>query len=79
MQLYDQFKSAGHQEEQSKLINEILQIAQEQFYTIGISRPGTPYGLRRTNFKNVPDRYFAGSNFPNPGPTNPEQYFIAQG
>jgi peptide/nickel transport system substrate-binding protein len=63
---------------QAELFQQILDIAIEQFYAIGILLPGPGYGIVKNNFKNVlepmPDAYL----YPSPGPTNPEQYYFEQ-
>lgn len=77
MDLYTQFKQAMDKHEQTQLMGEITKISREQFYTIGISRPTGRYGIDKNDFRNVPNNYLEGSNYPNPGPTNPEQYFVS--
>jgi len=49
MELYDQLKATGDQDEQIELMKEILEITAEQFYTIGTvtwREPATPLGCR---------------------------------
>jgi peptide/nickel transport system substrate-binding protein len=76
MELYDQLKATGDTKKQDELMKQILQIAQEQFNAIGIVLPTNGYGIVKNNFKNVPKTMPGAWLYPNPGPTNPEQYFI---
>jgi peptide/nickel transport system substrate-binding protein len=78
MDLYRQIEGTADPEEQNALFAQILQIAQEQFYAIGIILPGPGYGLVKNTFRNVPQNMPEEWTYPNPAPTNPEQYFIQQ-
>jgi peptide/nickel transport system substrate-binding protein len=74
--LYEQLVATPDLDGQIALMNQILQISADGFYTIGISTPVPLYGIVRNNFHNVPPSMPATFVYPNPGPTNPEQYFI---
>ncbi len=76
MALYDQLKATSDPLEQETLMNRILEIAAEQFYSIGISLEGQGYGIVGNNFHNVPAFMPFSWAYPNPAPTNPCQYFI---
>jgi peptide/nickel transport system substrate-binding protein len=77
MQLYQQLNATGDEAKQIDLMKQILQIAADQFYCIGISLPANGYGIVKNNFHNVPKSLpNAGLPYPNPAPTNPCQYFI---
>ncbi|HEY9075612.1 MAG TPA: ABC transporter substrate-binding protein [Anaerolineaceae bacterium] len=76
MELYDQLKATGDTKKQDELMKEILKIAQEQFYAIGIALPANGYGICKNNFKNVPKSMPGAWLYPNPGPTDPPQYFF---
>jgi peptide/nickel transport system substrate-binding protein len=78
MELYDQIKESGDAERQAELMNEILQIAQEQFYAIGISLPAPGYGIVQNSFHNVLSPHPGSWLYPNPGPINPQQFWIEQ-
>jgi ABC-type transport system substrate-binding protein len=78
MRLYDQMAAAGDPEEQDRLLREVITMAREQFYAIGISLPPKGYGIRRTDFHNVPTTMMIESDYPEPGPSNPEQYFTTR-
>ncbi len=76
MTLYEQIKSTADLDEQNAFMAEIVQIAADEFYIIGISLPPSGYGVVRNNFHNVPESMPDSWTYPNPAPTNPEQYFI---
>lgn len=78
MELYEQIKMSGDPAEQAELMNQILEIAADQFYAIGISLTPPGYGIVKNNFHNVPSPHPAAWLYPNPGPTNPQQYWIEQ-
>ena len=62
-------------DEQGRIFQQILDVAIDQFYAIGINLPGPGYGIAKTNVKNipvpVPDAYL----YPSPGPANTETFF----
>lgn len=76
MDLYGELQASGDPEEQVRLMNEILEIAADEFWTMGIAWQGPGYGVKKTNFHNVPASMPASWIYPTPGPTNPEQYYI---
>ncbi len=78
MELYDQIKATGDLDRQNELMREIIEIAKDQFYVIGISSSPPGYGVVKNNFKNVPMSMPGSWQYPTPAPTNPEQYWIDQ-
>jgi peptide/nickel transport system substrate-binding protein len=76
MELYEQIKATGDAAQQAELMNRILEIAADEFYAIGISLPAQGYGIVKTNFYNVPSPMPGAWLYPNPAPTNPEQYWM---
>ena len=79
MDLYDQIQASADADEQMRLMTEILDIAKEQFYHIGIATQPPGYGIVKNNFHNVPESMPQAGLYPNPAPTMPEQYFIEAG
>jgi peptide/nickel transport system substrate-binding protein len=75
-ELYDELQASGDTKKQDELMKQILQIAQEQFWAIGIVLPTNGYGIVKNNFKNVQKVMPGAWLFPNPGPSDPPQYFI---
>ena len=76
MALYDQIKKTGDGAEQIKLMQQILDICADQFYTIGILWEGDGYGIVRNNFINTPPVMPWSYSYPHPGPENPCQFFF---
>jgi len=77
MALYDQLKATGVPDEQNELMRQILDMAVEQFYSIGIALPSNGYGIVKTNMHNVPPVMPASFVYPNPGPTNTFTYYFS--
>lgn len=76
MELYNELKATADPDAQAALMNEILAIAAEEFYTIGINLTPAGYGIQKNNFFNVPASMPGAWLYPNPSPTNTFQYFI---
>lgn len=74
--LYQQLKATADPAEQAALMEEILAIAQDQFYVIGISVPTNQFGIAKNEFHGVPGSFPFSWFYPNPAPTNTAQYFI---
>jgi peptide/nickel transport system substrate-binding protein len=77
LELYDVMKSTVDDAKRVDAMKQILEIAADQFYTVGIKIPNNGYGIVKNNFKNVPDKMPNSFGYPSPAPTNPEQYFKA--
>ncbi|WP_421723233.1 ABC transporter substrate-binding protein [Bauldia sp.] len=76
--LYNQLKTATSQEEKDRLFNEILDIAVDQFYVIGISLPPKSYGIATNEMRNIPEDQPHAWIYPNPGPMETSVLFKAQ-
>lgn len=77
LELYDVMKSTVDDAKRVDAFKQILEIAADQFYTVGIKIPNDAYGIVKNNFKNVPDKMPNSFGYPTPAPTNPEQYYKA--
>ena len=77
LKLYDEMKSTVDDTKRVELFKQILEIAADQFYSIGIKSPNEGFGIRKNNMRNIPDRILNSFGYPAPAPTNPEQYFKA--
>ncbi|WP_310418903.1 ABC transporter substrate-binding protein [Mycoplana sp. BE70] len=77
LKLYDAMKSTVDDAERVELFKQILEIAADQFYSIGIKTPNEGFGIRKNNMRNIPDKILNSFGYPAPAPTNPEQYFKA--
>ena len=76
MELYDQLRATADEDLQTELFRELLQIAADGFYVMGVNLDPPGYGIVKNNFRNVPESMPGAWLYPRPGPTNPEQYFI---
>jgi peptide/nickel transport system substrate-binding protein len=76
MALYDQIKKTGDGNEQIRLMQELLDICADQFYTVGILWEADGYGVVRNNFINTPPVMPWSYSYPHPGPENPCQFFF---
>ena len=74
--LYRLINSSVDPEVQADYMNQVLDIAADQFYVMGIASPQALYGLVSNNFGNVPSVMPLAFRYPTPAPSNPEQYFI---
>jgi peptide/nickel transport system substrate-binding protein len=72
--LYDAIKSTADVEEQIRLGKEMIAIAKEEFWSIGVGVGPDLYGIVKTNMKNVVD-HANGWLYPNPAPINPETWY----
>lgn len=78
LELFDQLELTADPDEQADLMNQILEIAADMFYGIGISLPPSGFTLKTNRMQNVPDTILDAWLYPTPGPTNTEQYFIRE-
>lgn len=76
MDLYRQLEATVDPDEQARLMNEILDIAADEFYMIGINLMQEGYGIVKNNFRNVPQSMVDAFLILTPAPTNPSQYFL---
>jgi peptide/nickel transport system substrate-binding protein len=75
-ELYEQLRATADPAQQAEYMKQILEIAAEQFYVIGISLEPTGYGIAKNNFRNVPESMPSAWLYPSPAPYNPAQFFI---
>jgi peptide/nickel transport system substrate-binding protein len=61
------------------LFGELLQIAADEFYSIGLSLPSGEYFVVNNALHNVPDTLMRGWLYPGPAPVNFETFYIAAG
>jgi len=75
MELYREIKKYADAEKQNALMQQLLEIAADQFYVIGVSTPGPLYSVVKNNMHNVYGRPFAWT-YPSPAASNTEQYYF---
>ncbi len=63
-------------EAQAELMTELLDLAQEQFLTLGLSLPAGDYRVVNNTLRNVPNPVIAGWLYPGPAPANFETFYI---
>ncbi|MCU0489970.1 MAG: ABC transporter substrate-binding protein [Chloroflexaceae bacterium] len=78
IKLYKQLGGTADEAEQARLMKEILRIAKEQFFVMGISLPAPSFGIVKNSYGNVPDTMFDAYNWPQPAAAKPEQFFIRE-
>lgn len=76
IELFWQFAETPDPDERDDLFQQIIEIAQEQFWVIGTVRVPEAYGILSNNFHNVPETIPESFDFATPAGTNPCQYFI---
>jgi peptide/nickel transport system substrate-binding protein len=74
--LYDELTQTADSVEHERLLKEILAIARDEYFVIGLGLPVAVYGVRKNNLKNIPDSMPEAAVYPTPGPTNTAQYFF---
>jgi peptide/nickel transport system substrate-binding protein len=74
--LYAKFKQQTTLERQKEMMGQILDIAADQFYAIGIALQAPSFGFVHARFNNVPKIIPGAWSFPSPGPALPCQYFV---
>ena len=78
LELYDAVQAEPDPGAREELMREFLSVSQERFYAMGVSLSPTGYGIVADDFHNVPGSMPSSGNYNDPGPTNPEQYFIEE-
>jgi peptide/nickel transport system substrate-binding protein len=74
--LYEELQVTVDAARQAEIVRELLDIAAEQFWAIGITRYYQAYGIIKNNFHNVPETLWQWHVSASPAQTNPEQYYM---
>ena len=74
--LYDQIKATTNPEEQAALFQQILDVAADQFYQIGVSTAINAFAVVSNKLGNVPENTPVGWIHPDPGTLNIEQFYF---
>jgi peptide/nickel transport system substrate-binding protein len=74
MELYDQIQQTPDQQDRIDLMNEIIQIAKEEFYVMGVTLPPKGYSIVKNNLRNVIPDSFTFHQFP--AHINPSIWFF---
>lgn len=75
LQLWTTMRTTYDAQKAATYAKQILDIAADQFYSIGISSYPNDYGIVKNTMHNVPLKMHG--TLVTPGPTNPEQYYIS--
>lgn len=78
-ELYDQLRGEASEDERHALMAQVLEIARDEFFMIGVSTPGTGYGVVKRDFGNMVGHSFFAASFPTPGVLSPEQFYRRDG
>ena len=76
MSLYAKLQATPDDDAQVAYMGQILDINADLFLAMGVSLPAADYGIVKNNFHNVPASMISDAPLHNPGPSNPQQYFI---
>ncbi|MCB0114832.1 MAG: ABC transporter substrate-binding protein, partial [Caldilineaceae bacterium] len=76
MELYDQIPLTGSDEEQFNLMMQVLDIAAEEFYSIGTVLEPNAFGVVTNRMRNTPALIANSWIYPTPGPYNPAQFWV---
>jgi peptide/nickel transport system substrate-binding protein len=72
---YKQVRSAATPEEQKALMTQVIGMASDAFFTIGLVQPEPVFGIARNNVKNVPDPLPIAGQLWFPAPYTAQMYF----
>ncbi|NYZ11855.1 ABC transporter substrate-binding protein [Azospirillum sp. RWY-5-1] len=76
IETYERIKGVADADAQHRMMGDVLDIAAEEFFTIGVSLPDAGRGVVRTDFRNIPKVMFETWLYPAPAPANPPLFFI---
>ena len=77
MGMYDRIRGTNSLSEHLRLMKAALLVARANFWNIGIALGPERYGIVHKDFHNVPELMPSAWLFPDPGPANPEQFYIS--
>ena len=75
-QILQEIRQATTPEAQADLMNELLNLSADQFFTIGLSLPAGDYRTVSNRLHNVPEPLIAGWLYPGPAPANFETFYV---
>ena len=79
MALYDSLNTLVNSEERREGMMEVLEIAADQFYSIGIRMPPPGFGIAKNNFRNIPDPLPMAGPLWHPSPISVQFFFDTSG
>jgi peptide/nickel transport system substrate-binding protein len=76
MELYNQITQSPDPEQRQELMSEIISIAKDQFFAIGITLPPPGYAIAKNNLRNIIDNSFTFHQYP--AHINPPTWYFEQ-
>jgi peptide/nickel transport system substrate-binding protein len=76
MDLYREIIGTPNVDKQNELMKQILAIAQEEFWCMGITLPSNEKGITSNRMGNTPKLLPGAASYPDPAPMNVSQFFI---
>ncbi len=76
MALYRQVMAEPNRESRAALMTQVLEIAADEFYAIGLCLDPVRVEVRTPGFRNFPASHFDSWLYPDPGPFNPCQFSL---
>lgn len=77
-ELYRQVNATADPEKQRELMLQIMDIAADMFYCMGISKPAQAYGIANVKLRNIMDNMPAAWQYPTPGPSDTFQWYYEE-
>jgi peptide/nickel transport system substrate-binding protein len=77
-ELYDMVKATADPELQKQYMDELIEIAIDRFWVLGIGLETPAYGVVSNKLHNVPLSMPESWNYPDPFPTHPSTYWLEQ-
>jgi peptide/nickel transport system substrate-binding protein len=78
MDIYNEILTTVSQDKQKELMAKIIAANEENLWVIGLVSMPADYYVAGNNFHNLPPRDFQSWIYPNPGPIQPEQFFMTE-
>ena len=78
MELYDQISATPDAEKQREMLKQLLDIAAEQFYSIGTVLEPTGFGIVTNRLRNTPESLPLSWIYPTPNPCNTCQFYVEE-
>lgn len=76
MRIYRQIMGEPDQNRQNEMMRQVMDIAADEFYAIGLCQEQMFYSIASRNLRNIPELQFDSWTYPNPAPSNPCQFFF---
>ncbi|MDR8019806.1 ABC transporter substrate-binding protein [Nesterenkonia aerolata] len=74
-EIYDQILAEPDDERRAELMEELLDLSAEAFWTIGLATSANRAGVISDDLRNAPYELYESSAFENPGPAHPESFW----